>query len=74
MKSTLLSLRDSKLYYAENDVYLGDIIAKEDGYYDFWPDLKGGYWSAYVLRAIADLLDDMNASWDKEINDYFNSR
>lgn len=66
----LLSLDLPNLYY-ENGVLLGQILMKEDGYYDFWPELKGGYWSAEVLRQIADLLDQLNAPWEKEINDYF---
>lgn len=60
-----------KVFY-KNGVYLGDIISKEDGFYDFWPDYsKRGCWSAYVLRELADKLDEMNAPWEKDIEEYF---
>ena len=65
-----IKLEDSKLYY-ENGVYLGEILAKEDGFYDFWPELRGGYWEAHVLRAIADLLDEKNKPWQESIDKYF---
>lgn len=57
--------------YYEDRVFLGHLLMKEDGFYDFWPDLKGGCWSAYVLREIADKLDEINAPYEKELNEYF---
>lgn len=57
----------------ENGVYLGDILAKEDGFYDFWPDLKGGYWPAYLLHVIADKLDELNKPWEDNIAVYFDN-
>ena len=59
----MLNLVGTKLYH-ENGVELGDVLAKEDGYYDFWPILNGGCWPSYLLRAIADLLDEKNKVWD----------
>lgn len=58
-------------YY--NGVYLGDIIKKEDGYYDFWPEYpsKGGCWPSYALHAIAKLLDALNEPYEKQVDDYF---
>ena len=52
-----------------NKVVLGEIFAKEDGFYDFWPDIKGGYWPAWLMRIIADKLDEMNAPWQKQIDE-----
>ena len=60
--------------YYEDRVFLGLIFAKEDGFYDFWPDLKDGCWSAYVLREIADKLDEINAPYEKELNEYFDEQ
>ena len=62
--------------YFENGIFLGEFIIKEDGYYDFWPEhpSKDGYWSSYVLREIANTLDELNAPYEKELNEYFNSR
>jgi hypothetical protein len=62
----VIVLRGSDLY-AANGVKIGQILAKEDGYYDFWPEHNGGYWPAYMLRAIADMLDTMNKPWDDQI-------
>ena len=63
-----------KVYY-KNGVYLGDIFAKEDGFYDFWPEYpyKGGYWSSHILREISDKLDEINAPWQKQLDDYMDS-
>ncbi len=64
-----------KIIY-ENGAYLGDFLVKEDGYYDWWPRQDLGYvgcWAAYVLREMADKLDELNAPWDEEINKMFES-
>jgi hypothetical protein len=56
----------------ENGVRLGDILAKEDGFYDFWPDYtqgRGGYWPAYILRELADKLDELNAPWQAQLEE-----
>lgn len=52
---------------APNGVKAGEIIMMEDGYYQFWPDAKGGYWPAWSMRQIADKVDSMNESWDAEV-------
>jgi hypothetical protein len=61
-----------KVYY-ENHVFVGEFIIKEDGFYDFWPEhpSKGGYWSSYILREIADKLDKLNAPYEKDLDEYF---
>ncbi len=59
--------------YAENGVYLGDFLMKEDGFYDWWPHPdtgKRGFWSAWMLRCMADELDVLNAPYQKEIDEY----
>lgn len=54
--------------FRDNHVYLGYVFSKEDGYYDFWPDAyNGGYWTSYVMRAIADAVDELNEPWDRQI-------
>lgn len=66
----LVKVEGGKLYW-ENGVYLGDVLQKEDGFYDFWPDRdvhRGGYWPAHMLRAIADKLDEMNKPWQDIID------
>lgn len=65
-------LEGTKLYY-ENGVYMGEVFALEDGFKYFWPEAKEvhGAWSADALRAIADLLDEINAPWMAELAEDF---
>lgn len=47
-------------------IRLGDLVMMEDGYYQFFPDLKrGGYWPTWMLRRIAYLVDVINDEWDE---------
>ena len=50
------------------------IAMTEAGYYVFWPTRLRGYFCAAELRVIADEIDKMNADWDAEVNDYFDSQ
>lgn len=52
---------------APNGVKAGEIIMMEDGYWQFWPDAKGGYWPAWSMRQIADEVNSMNEAWDAEV-------
>lgn len=47
--------------------WIGTLERKEDGYYDWYPDLRPGYIPSYVLHAIADKLDILNEEWDEEV-------
>lgn len=64
-----MHVNDSYDVYAYNGHKMGNFLMKEDGYYDFWPDLGGGYWPGYMLRALADALDELNYEWDKQIRE-----
>ena len=59
--------------YFENGVLMGDILCKEDGFYDWWPIHRNGCLSAAFLRNMADLLDEMNAPWQRDIDAYFDN-
>jgi hypothetical protein len=48
-----------------NNMLAGDVLKTEDGYYKFFPVSGNGYWDGSIMRAIADLLDEMNEPWDK---------
>ena len=50
--------------------FLGTFQKDMDGYFKYWPPLRNGYWSAHVLRAIADKLDELNKEWDDEVRRY----
>lgn len=48
-----------------NGVYLGEFECDVDGYYYYWPlEDKIGSWPSYMLRALADALDEINKEWD----------
>ena len=70
MVSRHIYLVEEKLFY-ENGKHIGDIAKDVDGYYYWWPLTRTGAWQAYALREIADLLDEMNADWDAEVQAYF---
>lgn len=62
--------RDNVVYAfgGSTEVRIGELVMMESGYYEFFPDLKrGGYWPAYMLRDIADLVDWTNADWDAQV-------
>lgn len=58
------------LVEADNGVKAGEILQGDDGYYQFWPEPRAGYWPAYAMRAIADKVDEINAPWEAEIQKF----
>jgi len=50
-----------------NGVHMGELLMDVDGFYKYWPVQRAGYWDAPPLRAIADLLDHLNAEWDAKM-------
>lgn len=68
----LYLVKENKGYYKvcerKSGSHFADFLMKEDGFYDYWPVLgKQGYFPAYMLRAMADALDDLNKDWDSQI-------
>lgn len=57
--------------FFENGVKIGEFIQDVDGFFKFFPELRGGYWRSYVLREVADAEDAHNEEWNKQIEDYF---
>jgi hypothetical protein len=44
---------------------MGDLIVGDDGYYAWWPTTNiSGYIDSWVLRELADKLDELNKKWD----------
>ncbi len=58
----------------ENGVYMGDLSIAHDCNYNFWPDLKGGFWAGYVLKEIVDKLEELNKPINDEMNEYFDKQ
>lgn len=56
--------KDIRIY---EDAFYHDI----DGFLYFWPKPKDGFYSAHILRAIADYLDKQNKEWEAHIDAYF---
>lgn len=63
---------DFKVFHY-NGVYMGDISRAHDFQYNFWPELKGGFWPEYLLREICDKLAELNKPINDEMNAYFDA-
>lgn len=50
-----------------NRVVLGELLVKEDGFYDFWPNLSGGCWPEWLLTELSETLKKLNSAWEFEI-------
>jgi hypothetical protein len=44
-----------------------DIYCEVDGYYVYGGGRSGGYINSHQLRMIADILDEINATWDAQV-------
>jgi len=60
--------------FANNGSHLGDIGQCEDGMHNFWPAPAPGYWTAELLKSITAHLDNLNAPYKTQINQYFNDQ
>lgn len=53
---------------------VGHAVQDIDGMYYFLPrNMGNGLWASHNLRQIADLLDRLNAPYEKELFEYFDS-
>lgn len=49
-------------------VEIGQLLMGDDGYWQWWPTLdRSGYIPTYMLRAIADCVDELNKEWDEQL-------
>lgn len=51
----------------------GDFVTGEDGFFVYWPTPLHGALNEWVLRAIADELERLNAPWVAKLDEYFAS-
>lgn len=55
-----------------NTVYLGYAYIEVDGFYQYqFPKENTGVWSAWALRMIADILDELNKPYEEHLAKYF---
>jgi hypothetical protein len=60
-----------KHVYWNNGKRIGECIQDVDGYWKFGFISADGLWDSGPLQRIAAMLDDLNADWDAEIQEYF---
>ena len=54
-----------------NGVTIGQAVCEESGFWVFYPNDKPGYYEAHTLIQIAALLDRLNATFEKQLAEYF---
>lgn len=67
MTELVLKQNDLGSYYVYTNtgVDIGVFVMDVDGYYYYWPNRqKDGAWSPWMLRDVADKLDEVNKPWD----------
>ncbi len=55
-----------QLFY-DNGAEIGHVYQEVDGYWVFQPDPGKGYMNEFLLRVVADKLEEMNKEWHEEI-------
>jgi len=46
---------------------VGSLVMDVDGHFYFWPVDNNGAWASYHLRELADKMDEINKSWDEQV-------
>lgn len=53
-----------------NGKFAGELNFDEAGFYVWYPpEVLYGYIPSWVLRSISDKLDELNAEWEKQLNE-----
>ena len=56
-------------------IYLGTAKMGDDGFYSFWfEENSTGSWDSWVLKEIAQILDELNKEFKDELNKEFNKK
>jgi len=55
-----------------NGKFIGEFIMDVDGYFYFWAENNLGAWPSYLLRDIADKMDELNKSWNEQVEKELN--
>lgn len=54
-----------------NQKLVGELIMDVDGYFYFWPEDNNGAWSSYLLRQLADKIDEINKPWNQKTEGFW---
>lgn len=57
----------------DGKVCIGQAVCEESGFWVFYPNDKPGYYEAHTLIQIAALLDRLNAPYEKELFEFFDT-
>jgi len=57
-----------RVHYGGSSEHLGLIYKEVDGFYVFNVRNNNGFWDAYIMRLIADKLDEMNKDYADLVN------
>ena len=52
----------------------GEFVTDVDGFVYYWQSPNHGHLSAWMLRAIANELDQRNAAWNAELEAFFSTQ
>lgn len=63
----VLDTENAKEFVFSNGVVIGTSYREIDGYYVFLPAQGKGFWSSYIMKMIAERLDELNKDWDTQL-------
>lgn len=64
----MLNVDDKGLvWYGRKNI--GQLSQIEDGTWQYFPRLVGGYWPGYLMRQLADYVDALNEDWYRELEE-----
>jgi hypothetical protein len=57
--------------FYRNGKFIGNLVQDVDGYWKYSFPNGHGLWDASNFQMLADMLTELNMTWDNEINEYF---
>lgn len=55
-------------WHKDSAKYIGDFEPDDAGFYVWWTNRNNGYMDAKFLQLIVDKLNELNAEWEKQVN------
>lgn len=73
-KLSLYKVSDSLYLVKFNNKHLGEFQKDVDGFFYYWQSFEvTGCWNSFILKCIANSLDELNKEWDEKIDKHFSS-